>query len=164
MVSTFLRTGRGSVGHACIIGAFGRRSVAATRDGRTPPRRGSKQNPKSQNPNPNKIPKLKSQKRQCCELGQLGLMKFLSALSWILFTIVAAAGAAELPVRQGLVIAIDASAQAGLRREASLPPIGNLQPVDFVLDSANGEGRRGSVFQFRWQRRLSGNQRQKQQR
>src|SRR6266850_1175417 len=58
-----------------------------------------------------------------------------------LLWIASRAGAAELPVRQGLVIAIDASAQAGVRREASLPPIGNLQPVDFVLDSANGEGR-----------------------
>jgi putative heme-binding domain-containing protein len=48
--------------------------------------------------------------------------------------------AAEAPPRNELVLWLDASAQFAARQAAALPPLGNLQPVDLMLDSA-GTGR-----------------------
>jgi putative heme-binding domain-containing protein len=50
---------------------------------------------------------------------------------------------AELPVRDGLALWLNASAQPEIRRTASLPPIGNLQPVDVALDGS-GNSRQAS--------------------
>src|SRR5688572_10766895 len=51
-----------------------------------------------------------------------------------------AAHAAEPPVRDGLVLWFDASGQRSARQAAALPPLGNGQPVDILLDQA-GRGR-----------------------
>jgi putative heme-binding domain-containing protein len=48
--------------------------------------------------------------------------------------------AAELSVRDGLVLWLDVSAQPAARAEVSLPAIRHLRPVDFLLDSS-GAGR-----------------------
>src|SRR5688572_23458232 len=47
---------------------------------------------------------------------------------------------AEPPVREGLVLWLDASAQVSARQAAALPPTRNLQPVDLLLD-ASGQSR-----------------------
>lgn len=44
--------------------------------------------------------------------------------------------AAEPPVRDGLVLWLDAAAQGAARQAASLPPIRSQQPVDILLDSS----------------------------
>lgn len=52
----------------------------------------------------------------------------------------AATHAAEPPVRDGLVLWLDASSQRPARQAASVPPLGNGQPVDILLDQS-GRGR-----------------------
>ena len=47
--------------------------------------------------------------------------------------------AAELPVRDGLILQLEASAQAGARQSASLPPLRSFGPVDFLLDGSGGQ-------------------------
>lgn len=50
----------------------------------------------------------------------------------------ATVSAGELPIRDGLIMHAEAAAQPSARRRADLPPIGNLQPVDFLIaDSSN---------------------------
>ena len=44
---------------------------------------------------------------------------------------------AELPVRDGLLMHFDGSAQAAAGAGAELPPIGNAQPVDLLLDASS---------------------------
>jgi putative heme-binding domain-containing protein len=44
--------------------------------------------------------------------------------------------AAEPPVKEGLVLWLDASAQGPARQAAALPPIRHLQPIDLLLDSS----------------------------
>lgn len=44
--------------------------------------------------------------------------------------------AADLPVADGLIFHLDARAQREARSAAGLPPIGNLQPADYILDSS----------------------------
>ncbi len=63
----------------------------------------------------------------------------------LLCTLIASAAvipirAAEPPVKEGLALWLDASAQGELRRAQSFPPIGTLSPVDIVLDGS-GKGR-----------------------
>ncbi|HKX63340.1 MAG TPA: hypothetical protein VJS65_15890, partial [Verrucomicrobiae bacterium] len=60
---------------------------------------------------------------------------FACALILILTT--ASASAAETPVRDGLILRLDAAAQTGLRQRVGLPSLGRLQPVDMMLDSAS---------------------------
>lgn len=62
-------------------------------------------------------------------------MKRLIFLLWSA-ACAAAALAAEAPVRDGLILWLDAAAQSAVRQSASVPPIGHLQPVDFLLDSS----------------------------
>jgi hypothetical protein len=57
--------------------------------------------------------------------------------------VIVCASGAELPVRDGLVLWLDVSAQVAARQTASLPPIRNLQPVDLLLDSS-GQSRNAS--------------------
>src|SRR5678815_2629739 len=54
-----------------------------------------------------------------------------------IFAAMLSAQAAEPAVRDGLVLWLDAAAQPAVRRSASLPPIGNRQPVDILVDSLN---------------------------
>jgi hypothetical protein len=54
-----------------------------------------------------------------------------------IFAAMLSARAAEPAVRDGLVLWLDAAAQPAVRRSASLPPIGNRQPVDILVDSLN---------------------------
>ena len=51
-------------------------------------------------------------------------------------TAAAAVQAEDLPTRDGLLMWIDVSQQAAARKSASLPPIGPLQPIDFLIDSS----------------------------
>jgi putative heme-binding domain-containing protein len=48
----------------------------------------------------------------------------------------AGALAADPPVRNGLVLWLDASAQSAARQAAALPALGRLQPVDLLLDTS----------------------------
>ena len=54
-----------------------------------------------------------------------------------LFIAALSARAAEPAVRDGLLLWLDVSAQPEVRQAASLPPIGNRQPVDILVDSLN---------------------------
>ena len=54
-----------------------------------------------------------------------------------LYLLVAVAACADDLPRNGLALWMDASTQAAARKAASLPPIGNLQPVDFLLDNSS---------------------------
>jgi putative heme-binding domain-containing protein len=45
--------------------------------------------------------------------------------------------AAELPVRDGLILHFDAAAQAALRQRAGLPFLGRQQPMDLMLDGSS---------------------------
>jgi putative heme-binding domain-containing protein len=59
------------------------------------------------------------------------------------------AAAATVP-KEGLVLALEASKQAEIRRSKTLPPLGHLQAVDFVVD---GSARGGLVTQSAKERR-----------
>lgn len=63
-------------------------------------------------------------------------------IQWAIGAIALAAAthAAEPPVRDGLVLWLDAGSQRPARQAASLPPLGNAQPVDILLDQS-GRGR-----------------------
>jgi putative heme-binding domain-containing protein len=63
-------------------------------------------------------------------------MLFAAAVLLVTFSM----RAGELPVRDGLVLWLDASAQPAARAQASLPAIGHLRPLDFLLDHS-GTGR-----------------------
>ncbi len=67
----------------------------------------------------------------------------------LLFTS-AVVSAAELPVSDGLILRLEASAQAGARKTASLPPLRSFEPVDFLLD---GSGSQREVMQLLPERR-----------
>lgn len=75
-------------------------------------------------------------------------MKQRAFLLWLLTA--ATVMAAELPVRDGLILRLEASAQAGARQSASLPPLRSLGPVDFLLD---GSGAQRKVMQLVPERR-----------
>jgi len=62
-------------------------------------------------------------------------MKPWSLLSLLVLATSSAPGA-EPPVREGLVLWLDASAQREARQASSLPAIGNQQPVDLLLDTS----------------------------
>src|SRR5688572_19446021 len=64
-------------------------------------------------------------------------MKRRAFLFWLLTA--ATVMAAELPVRDGLILQLEASAQAGARQSASLPPLRSFGPVDFLLDGSEGQ-------------------------
>ena len=53
----------------------------------------------------------------------------------------AAAGAAELPVKQGLLLWLDASTQAAERQRAALPPLLPGQGADLLLDASDQRAR-----------------------
>ena len=46
--------------------------------------------------------------------------------------------AAELPVRDGLLLHLDATSQPALRQSAGLPPVSNGRALDRWLDSSGG--------------------------
>ncbi|HVK59566.1 MAG TPA: hypothetical protein VM735_12350, partial [Candidatus Kapabacteria bacterium] len=46
---------------------------------------------------------------------------------------------AEIPVRDGLVLAFDASEQASMRASKGVPALGRFQPADLVFDSVKGQ-------------------------
>jgi hypothetical protein len=54
---------------------------------------------------------------------------------------VTVARAAEPPVRDGLWLWLDASAQRDARQSASLPGTGHLQPLDFLVDTSGHQRR-----------------------
>src|SRR4051812_15066759 len=61
----------------------------------------------------------------------------MKPLNLILLLLVSASiSAAEAPMTDGLFFHLDSAAQREARRAASLPPFGNSQPVDFVLDTS----------------------------
>src|SRR4051812_2437009 len=55
---------------------------------------------------------------------------------WLLVYAGSIAVGAEPPVREGLVLWLDASGQREARQKESLPSIGNQQPVDILLDTS----------------------------
>lgn len=67
-------------------------------------------------------------------------MKRFAILAFTGFALRAICPAAEPPVKDGLVLWLDAEAQADLRRAQSLPAISHLGPVDMILDGS-GKGR-----------------------
>jgi putative heme-binding domain-containing protein len=67
------------------------------------------------------------------------LTAFILLVSGIVMTS-AVAQPAQLPVRDGLILWLDAAAQPAARTNASLPPLTHSQPIDFLLD-ASGSGR-----------------------
>jgi putative heme-binding domain-containing protein len=68
-------------------------------------------------------------------------MKLRSLFFAFALAAAAATQAAQPPVQSGLVLWLDASAQPAARQKASLPGIGNLQPVDIFLDSSTNAWR-----------------------
>ena len=58
-----------------------------------------------------------------------GSSRIWNTASGLLFTAIAL-GAAELPVKEGLFLQLDAATQPVLRKSAELPPLGNGRPVD----------------------------------
>lgn len=66
-------------------------------------------------------------------------MKYLLLASLLLVTVVTGA---ELPVKDGLLLHLDAAHQGALRQTAGLPSIGNSSPVDRWIDESGGGGAR----------------------
>src|SRR5688572_25437003 len=69
------------------------------------------------------------------------LMRALPLLVIACLLFITAARAAEPPVRDGLWLWLDASAQRDARQSASFPGTGHLQPVDFLLDTSGHQRR-----------------------
>ncbi len=69
------------------------------------------------------------------------LMRLLPSLVTACLLFVITARAAEPPVRDGLWLWLDASAQRAARQSASFPGTGHLQPIDFLLDTSGHQRR-----------------------
>src|SRR5688572_7662780 len=70
---------------------------------------------------------------------RLACMRLLQTLITTFALSVTSVRAAQPPVRDGVWLWLDASAQRSARQSAGLPSIGHLQPVDFLVDGSGNQ-------------------------